>query len=253
MLNSTERFSSRVDNYAKYRPSYPWEVVDLLAHECRLGAKTPVADVGAGTGILTELLLKAGAEVFAIEPNADMRRRAEELLDRYPLFRSVNGTAEATTLPDARVDLIVAGQAFHWFDPLAARREFSRVLRPLGWIALIWNERPLGAYAFLDDYDALLKAHAPEYDQVSSRRVDEDAIRRFFEPGAWRLATFANRQEFDYEGLKGRLLSSSYAPEPGDPNHEPMMTGLRSVFERHARGGRVPFDYRTLVYYGRLT
>ena len=166
MLNSTERFSSRVENYVKYRPSYPAAVLQLLSMRCGLDATSTVADVGSGTGILTELLLETGAEVFAVEPNREMRAAAEKLLSDYGRFRSVDGTAEATTLQAACVDLVTASQAFHWFDVQKSRRELGRILRPRAWVALIWNERPMVAVPLLDEYDALLRRHAPDYDRV---------------------------------------------------------------------------------------
>jgi Methylase involved in ubiquinone/menaquinone biosynthesis len=144
-----------------------------LRVKCALAATSSVADVGSGTGILTELLLETGAAVFAVEPNREMREAAERLLNDYGRFRSVHGTAEDTTLPTASVDLITASQAFHWFDVQKARRELARILKPGGRVALIWNERPLDAMPFLDDYEALLRRHAAEYDQVTQRRVDE--------------------------------------------------------------------------------
>jgi SAM-dependent methyltransferase len=249
MLNSTERFSSRVANYIRYRPSYPVAVLELLSVKCGLAATSTVADIGSGTGILTELLLETGAEVFAVEPNSGMREAAEQLLSDYGRFRSVSGTAEATTLPDACVDLITASQAFHWFDVQKSSQEFRRILRPRAWVALIWNERPVEEVPLLDDYDALLRRHAPEYDRVREMRVDEGKMRDFFGHRP-KTAVFPNRQTFDYAGLEGRLMSSSYAPESGHPEHEPMIAGLRELFERHNRAGKVIFPYRTLVYFG---
>lgn len=251
MLRSTERFSTRVENYIKYRPSYPTAVLELMRVRCGLAATSTVADVGSGTGILTELLLETGATVYAVEPNKEMRSAAERLLSDYGRFRSVDGTAEETTLPDASVDLITASQAFHWFDVPKSRRELARILKPRGWAVLIWNERPADAGAFLDEYDALLRRHAAEYDRVTNMRADEAKIREFFgrSPAS---AVFANRQVFDFPGLEGRLLSSSYAPEAGHPEHEPMMAGLRDLFDRHNRAGKVIFPYRTLVYIGQI-
>jgi SAM-dependent methyltransferase len=251
MLNSTERFSSRVANYIKYRPSYPAAVVELLSTRCGLGAASAVADVGSGTGILTELLLETGAEVYGVEPNREMREAGERLLNDYGRFHSVTGTAEATTLPDGCVDLITSAQAFHWFDVLKSRHELRRILRPRGWVALIWNERPVEAVPLLDEYDALLRRHAPEYDRVRDMRADEGKMREFFGHRP-ETAAFGNRQSFDYAGLEGRLMSSSYAPEAGHPQHEPLIAGLRQLFERHNRAGKVLFPYRTLVFFGRL-
>ena len=251
MQNSTERFSSRVENYIKYRPSYPAAVLELLSSRCGLGAGSVVADVGSGTGILTELLLETGAAVFAVEPNRAMREAAERHLNDYGRFRSIDGTAEATTLAQASVDLITASQAFHWFDAQKSRLELQRILRPEGWVALIWNERPVEAVPLLDEYDALLRRYCPEYEKVTSMRADESKIREFLGRRP-ETGVFANRQVFDYAGLEGRLMSSSYAPEPGDPQHEPLIAGLREIFDRHNRAGKVQFPYRTLVYFGQF-
>ena len=248
-LDSTERFSSRVDNYVKYRPSYPLEAIDLLRGRCGLGPGSKVADLGSGTGILTALLLDAGAQVFAVEPNPKMRGAAEKLLGARGGFVSVAGTAEASTLEAHSVGLVLAGQAFHWFEPARARREAVRILAAQGWAALIWNEPPEEPTPFLADYDALLRRHAPQYEQVRSLRAQDQGIGEFF-GGVPQRAVFANRQVFDLESLQGRLMSSSYAPERGEPQHEPLIEGLRRVFERHQDGGKVVFPYRTLVFYG---
>ncbi len=245
----TERFSSRVEHYVRYRPSYPGAAIDLLKTRCGLSSAAVVADIGSGTGILTELLLESGAQVIGVEPNDEMRAAAEARLGAQARFRSVNGTAEATTLPPASIDLLVAGQAFHWFDVDQARREALRLLRSAGFAALLWNERPPEATALLDDYEALLLRHSAEYSQIKASRADEASMRRFL-GDAMELATFPNQQTFDFEGLKGRLMSSSYAPEPGDPQHQPMMAGLRELFGRHQHRGQVVFPYRTLVYFG---
>ncbi|MBS0378448.1 MAG: class I SAM-dependent methyltransferase [Proteobacteria bacterium] len=247
----TQRFSSRVANYVRYRPSYPPEAIALLGERCGLRRGAQVADLGSGTGILTRLLLEAGARVAGVEPNDGMRGAAEADLGSHPHFTSIRGTAEATTLAPASVDLIVAGQAFHWFRIPEARREALRILRPGAHAALLWNEHPARGSEFLMDYEALVRRHAPEYDEVVGSRADGRAMHEFL-GRAPQLVTFPNRQEFDFEGLKGRLMSSSYAPEPGHPEHEPLMRGLRQVFDRHARAGRVTFPYQTLVYFAPL-
>jgi len=251
MLSSTERFSTRVENYIKYRPGYPAGVLDVMRSRCGLSADSTVADVGSGTGILTQLLLQTQSLVYAIEPNKEMREAAEKLLRDYSRFNSVNGTAEATTLPSQSIDVVTASQAFHWFNVPQARAEFSRILKPGKWVVLIWNERPVAAHAFLDEYDTLLRKHAPDYDRVTNMRADPVKLREFFgrEP---QFAELSYVQNFDYAGLEGRLMSSSYAPEKGHPEHEPMLAGLRALFERHNQGGRVLFPYRTLVYFGQL-
>jgi SAM-dependent methyltransferase len=250
-MRPTERFTSRVDHYARHRPDYPQAAIELLVARCGLSPTAVVADLGSGTGILTERLLERGAQVFAVEPNDGMRAAAEARLGGRARFRSVRGSAEATTLPDESIDLLVAGQAFHWFDVGKARREALRVIRGGGWGALLWNERPPEASSFLADYEALLRQHAAEYGRITASRADEPSMREFL-GGTMELATFPNQQVLDFEGLQGRLLSSSYAPEPGHAQYEPIMAGLREVFERHQHAGTIVFPYRTLVYFGEL-
>jgi SAM-dependent methyltransferase len=250
-MRSTERFSSRVENYIRYRPGYPQAAIELLAARCGLSVASVVADIGSGTGILTAQLLASGARVTGVEPNDGMRAAAEAQLASDERFTSVAGPAEATGLAAGSVDLWIAGQAFHWFDVPKARAEALRVLRDGGFAALLWNERPHEAGAFLADYEALLTRYASEYATITASRADEASMREFF-GGAMELATFPNQQVFDFEGLKGRLMSSSYAPEPGDPAHEPLIAGLEAVFDRHQRAGEVVFPYRTLVYFAQM-
>jgi SAM-dependent methyltransferase len=246
-LSSSDRFLGRVEAYAKYRPSYPRAAIDLLEAQCGLRPGAVAVDLGSGTGILSALLLQRGARVFGIEPNREMRGYADRALSGD--FQSADGSAESTRMPDRFFDLMVAGQAFHWFDPQKTRLEALRILKPGAWAALLWNERPKGVVPFLEEYEALLRRHAPEYDAVVQLRAQEGGIARFFGAPP-RLATFENQQVLDFEGLAGRVMSSSYAPTRDSPEHEPLMAGLREVFDRHQRDGTVVFPYQTLVYFG---
>ncbi|HEX5222690.1 MAG TPA: class I SAM-dependent methyltransferase [Verrucomicrobiae bacterium] len=250
MLAPTERFSSRVENYVRYRPGYPAQILELLRNACNLSADSVVADIGSGTGKLTEVLLGSGCRVFGVEPNREMREAGERLL-KDPRFTSVAASAETTTLQTNSVDLIVAGQAFHWFDREKSRAEFLRILKPDGQVVLIWNDRRTDATPFLAAYEGLLREFATDYEQVNHRNLDSVMLSKFFrtEP---RFKKFCYAQHFDFEGLKGRLLSSSYAPEAGQPGHDAMLGGLREVFDTHQKQGQVAFEYDTLVYYGSL-
>jgi len=253
MTDPTRRFSSRVDNYVKYRPSYPAAVLDVLKWECGLAHDWIVADIGSGPGNLTRLFLDNGNRVVGVEPNREMRAAGERLLSGYPSFTSVAGTAEATTLADASVDLVVAGQAFHWFDQAAARREFARILKPPRPVALVWNERRTDSTPFLVAYEMLLRAYGTDYARVGNHdAADSAALERFFGPGGYTRATFEYSQVFDDEGLRGRLLSSSYTPEADQPGHDAMLQELRVLFNERQEGGTVTFEYDTTVYYGRL-
>ena len=248
----TRRFSNRVEDYIKYRPHYPSAVLGLLEDECGLTRESVVADVGSGTGILSELFLSAGVRVYGVEPNREMREAGERLLAAYENFVSVDGRAEETTLADASVDFVTAGQAFHWFEPAPARREFRRVLRDGGWAVLVWNDRRTGGAPLLAEYERLLLEYGTDYKEVSSKWAAEENIKTLFGAGEVRTKTFDNEQVLDFDGLKGRLASASYAPLPGHPNHEPLMSELAALFERHQRGGRVVVEYDTKVFYGRL-
>lgn len=247
------RFSDRVENYARFRPSYPAEMISFLEKTLPLSAGTRVADIGSGTGILSRLFLERGYTVLGVEPNREMRAAAEQLLASYRTFTSVDARAEATGLPAGSIDLVVAAQAFHWFDAQEARREFQRILKPHGRVALIWNVRITTGTPFARDYEKLLLRYAIDYRQVDHRRVDEAALGRFFHPNNFSHARFSNSQEFDLEGLTGRLLSSSYAPLSGHPNHEPMIRQLNHIFNHYQQRGLVSFNYTTEVFWGKLS
>lgn len=252
MQKPTERFSSRVENYIKYRPDYPPAVLDTLKRSCGLTENSVIADVGSGTGILAEVFLRNGNTVYGVEPNQGMREAGERLLAQYPNFHSVNGTAEATTLQAGSVDFVTAGQAFHWFDKAGARAEFARILNPVGWVALVWNVRLLDTTPFLRDYETLLQTYGTDYAETKHRDVGDETLEAFFGSAGPQAETFPNVQVFDYEGLEGRLLSSSYTPEPGNPDYVPMLQALRTIFDKHQVDGRVAFEYETQLYYGHI-
>ncbi|MBV9948302.1 MAG: class I SAM-dependent methyltransferase [Myxococcales bacterium] len=255
MTDSKDRFTDRVDDYVRYRPGYPEEAIAWLVERTGLGPGRDVADVGAGTGILTRQLLGTGARVIAVEPNAAMRDAAAAELGADPSFAgrfaTSSGSAEETGLADQSVDVVAAGQAFHWFDPALARAEFARVLRPPGAVVLLWNLR--GDTPLIRDYEDLLVRFAPGYGEVRMReRAEEGPIRAFFSPGAVARVRFEHEQRFDEAGLRGRLLSASYAPRPGHPLHAPMLQRLSEIFRAHERGGEATFAYETVVYAGTL-
>jgi SAM-dependent methyltransferase len=249
--DATQRFSSRVENYVRYRPGYPPDVLELLKNKCVLTSDSVIADIASGTGIFTRMLAKNGNRVFGVEPNDEMRRAGERLLESYSGFKSIAGTAEETTLPDHSVDIVTAAQAAHWFDREKARGEFIRILKPGGWLVLLWNERRTDSTPFLREYEHLLLAYGTDYREVRHERTTAE-IADFFSPSPFRSSTLEMRQEVDYAGLEGRLLSSSYTPMPDHKNYEPMLRELRRIFDAHQDNGSVSLDYNTLVYYGRL-
>ncbi|TBR39706.1 MULTISPECIES: class I SAM-dependent methyltransferase [Dyella] len=249
-LQSTERFSNRVDNYVRYRPDYPRAMLQWLEHEHGVNPRWLVADIGAGTGISSKLFLDGDYKVIAIEPNAAMRGAAERWLGHDEHFRSLDGRADATGLAAASVDLVSVAQAFHWFDQDAARHEFHRILRPHGLAAIYWNTRRLVGTPFLEGYEALLVEYGIDYTSVAERYGDDDMMRQWFGDGFRGSASFDHRQLLDYDALKGRLLSSSYMPTEGHPNHEPMLVALRKLFDATAQDGHISFDYDTRIFVG---
>ncbi len=251
-MDPTQRFSDRVENYVKYRPPYPAAIVETLRADCQLSGDSVVADVGSGTGILTELFLKSGARVFGVEPNREMRAAGERLLQGYARFTSIAATAEATTLPAHSVDLVAAGQAFHWFNRQQARQEFWRILKPQGWVVLVWNMRRTNATPFLEAYEKLLQTYAIDYASVDHRLVTDEVIATFFRPGIFKLKVFESNQPQDFEGCQGGLLSASYTPRADHPNYAPMLAELHRIFDAYQVNGMVSFEYDTKMYYGQL-
>jgi SAM-dependent methyltransferase len=250
--NSTTRFSSRVDDYIKYRPHYPVEIIDLLADRCGLTPASVIADIGSGTGILTRLFLENGNPVVGVEPNREMREAGESYLAEYRRFTSMDGTSETTRLPSHAMDFIVAGQAFHWFDPVKSRAEFQRILKEEGWLVLLWNDRRIDTTPFLRDYEALLQAFGTDYNEINHKNVQDQAVFAAFYGAAPFEAAFDNVQRFDFDGLMGRLRSSSYMPGLDDPKHAAMAQHAREIFDRHQQGGRVLFEYDCRIYYGMM-
>ena len=251
-LNATTRFSNRVGNYIRYRPRYPEEVIRILRTEFSLNAESIIADIGSGSGISSELFLRNGNMVFGVEPNTRMREAAEKQFQSHPHFFSIAGSAEETTLKRESAHFIVAGQAFHWFDQQKAGREFARILKPGGRVILMWNDRRVDTTPFLQEYEDLLKKYGTDYQQVDHKRIDGEVLGRFFASGEYVERTLPNEQRFDYEGLEGRLLSSSYTPSEGEPGYQAMLSALHQIFERHQESGGVRFFYDTKLFIGRV-
>jgi SAM-dependent methyltransferase len=249
--DAKQRFSNRAADYVRYRPSYPAALLDLLRGECGFEPGSVVADIGSGTGLLSELFLKNGNRVFGVEPNLQMREAGEEFLRKRRNFMSVNGSAEATSLAATSVDFITAGQAFHWFDRQAARREFLRILKPGGWVVLAWNDRRMEEAEVTREYEGLLEVFGIDYKQVKDASRERTQMRGFFD-GAFLERDLPNHQILDWDGFCGRLRSSSFAPGEGHPNFAAMMAGLERIFQAHQRDGRVRMEYFTRTFIGHL-
>lgn len=251
-MDSKERFSDRVENYIKFRPGYPDDVITFLRSENLLNDQSVIADIGSGTGISAELFLRNGNTVYGIEPNKEMREAAELLLQQYGNFKSIAASAESTTLADQSTDLVMAGQAFHWFDKAACKTEFKRILKPSGTVVLMWNDRRTNTTPFLEAYEDCIKMFSTDYKEVDHKNITDQTFDDFYGKGNYKMRAFDNAQLLDYEGLKGRLLSSSYIPSEGHSDYNFMLSVLKKIFNRFAENGKVSIDYDTKVYYGKL-
>ncbi len=246
------RFSDRAEDYVKYRPHYSQDVVQASQRACGLRPEHIIADVGCGTGLTAKIFLENGNRVVGVEPNREMRIAGENYLAAYHNFSMVDGSAEATGLADASADFVIAGQAFHWFRPDDTRVEFARILKPAGWVVLVWHDRDTTSKPFLRAYEDFVRRHSTDYEQVAHKYLATyDALQRFFAPEEVRLIEQRNQQELDFDGLRGRLLSSSYVPKTGE-KHEAMMHELPHLFSSHADNGRVTLEYDTKIFYGHL-
>ena len=250
--DSKARFTTRVETYRKFRPGYPAAVVELLARECGLSGDDTVADVAAGTGILTERFLAAGYRVIAVEPNAAMREACTALTAEYPKLECVDGSAEQTGLADHSVALITVAQAMHWFDLERTRWEFVRILKPGGWCAVLYNHRRMEGDTFHAGYEQILREFGSDYTAVQGKHLGPEKIAAFFAPSPVKTATFENFQEFTLEGLMGRALSSSYMPQPGDERYPEMEAAVEELFAQHQQDGHVRMEYETVVCWGQL-
>ncbi len=250
-MNTASRFDNRVENYVKYRPHYPSEMLNLFRDEMNLQKSSVIADIGSGTGISAKLFLENGNKVFGIEPNELMRQASLEYLSNFPDFKVVNGTAENTTLDDKSLDLIVAAQAFHWFDNAKTLNEFRRILRKDGFIALIWNERQLDSNEFLREYERFLVEHGTDYEKVRHDRIKKESLQDIFKL-EFNLTTIENSQTLDFKGLKGRILSSSYMPSEENPRFAEMEKTLKLLFAEHSEKGKIQLLYNTNIFYTKI-
>ncbi len=252
LSNPTERFTGRVESYRLFRPPYPAVVVDLLRRECSLPPEAQLADIAAGSGLLTEIFLAAGFAVTAVEPNAEMRRACAALQLQYPRLTLADGTAEATGLPDRSMDLITVAQAMHWFDLDKTRVEFARILRPGGWCAVLYNNRRLSGDLFHDAYERFLLEFGIDYGAVKQQHVGRKRLAQFLDPSRMHCYSIPNPQFLTLEALEGRIRSSSYMPPPSHPRFEEMRAGIRRLFDSTQSDGTVTMRHDCLVCWGQL-
>ena len=246
----TRRFTGRALFYSTSRPSYPSRILDILRTEIGFDQTYVIADIGSGTGLLSELFLTNGNRVIGVEPNDDMRLFAQNKLGKSQKFLNVKGTAENTGLESASIDLVTVGQALHWFDCEASSREFARILKANGHVCIIYNDRNHDD-SFMKDYDRIVSKYARNRANVPS--LDDAYLSRFFKKRKYSRFSLPNEQFLDFEGLLGRMTSASYMPGPAD---DKLFAGLKEdvthVFKEHAKLGKIRMLYDTIVFLGKI-
>ncbi len=252
MVDNSQRFTDTVEHYLRYRPSYPHEILERFI-QSGLTKSSIIADLGSGTGFLSKLFLDYGCTVIGVEPNEAMRAAAQQYLKSYSSFTQIAGYAEDTTLQNSSVDFITVGTAFHWFDAIKTKIEFQRILKSNGWVFLIWNVRDIEHSELMNDYENLILKYGKNYKNSRAQEFEKTAVEQFFAPNKMHSASYPYKQLFDWQGFKGRLLSTSYTLRENDPSFDDMMKELKIIFDRYQKENQIEFLYQTKMYYGQIT
>ncbi len=251
MQDSIGRFSVRAGNYEKYRPTYPHLLFDYLTATCAIGPGRVIADIGAGTGILTLGLAGRGSKVMVVEPNPEMRQIAADKLKNYADCELIAATAEVTTLPDRSVHLITCAQSFHWFNAELSKAEFRRIAAPDAHLAVVWNTRNTVS-AFEAAYEQLIITYSADYLQVSQHKLTDQQVLSFFAPHQVSYMEFEHADWLNFEQLRGRVFSYSFMPHETDPLAPEIAGKLQQLFDHHHQKGQVHLSYKTRLFLGRI-
>lgn len=246
-MNHTDRFAGKGEIYAKARPKYAAELFDDLKNRLHIPVGSTFADLGSGTGIFTGQLLDCGYRVFAVEPNGDMRKKAEENLSYDKNFISVNGSDADTHLPDGSVDVVTVAQAFHWFDADAFKKECRRILKPGGKVMIVYNSRRENA-ACTKALAGLRYRYNAEFHGFSNGMSEEKCIAFFV--GECDLFRTDNTQIYDRQGYVNRVLSSSYSLQESDGRYADYLKGIHEIFDLFSVNGLIAVPTDTVAYIG---
>ena len=244
-----QKFDNKGKLYAKGRPGYPNKLFEHLIENNIISNNSTVADIGSGTGLFTVQLSPSVGKIYAVEPNGDMRRVAEERYEEYDNTVSVDGTAENTSLGEKSVDFVTVAQAFHWFDRPSFKIECQRILKPNGKILLVWNDRDTSSELIKENYE-INCCFCPDFKGSSSGiDFDREAFTDFFE-GDFEVVSFRNDLTYNLDAFVARCLSSSYAPKQDDASYEPYVRALEELFGRYESDGTIPYPYIARCYIG---
>ena len=250
-MDYTHKFDGRAADYAAARPSYAEGLFDCLFERYGLAAGIPVADVGAGTGLFTEQLLKRGCIVYAVEPNEDMRHEAESRLSMYGGFISIAGDAARTGLADHSVHMVTAAQAFHWFDKELFKNECKRILKENGTIAIMWNFLDYKKELEGKIIDIQKKYTKLTFNASEEKQRDEDII-QFFGENKYKLKIYENNYLQNYENFIGNQLSMSYSLKESDEKYNEYVSKFKKLFEEFSEDNMVTIHNNTYCYFGNV-
>lgn len=253
MKLGADRYSCKIEDYAKYRPDFPSEIIDFLYASGDISNSSVIADIGSGTGRFTRLLLEKGNLVYGVERNNEMRAKAEELLSKYTKFISISGSAEETSLNSKSVDLITVAQAFHWFDKEKCLLEFKRIIKNNGKVFIVWDD-------FVGDYNdfsieqgkVISQFRVVESENKGRKLTRAEMINKFFKNNKFRTMAFTHELYEGFDEFKGGILSASFTPKPGEENYEPFINKLQEVFDKYQQNGKVCTAFSSECYFGEL-
>ena len=248
MESNIDKFTGKAENYEKFRPSYPIEILNSF-YDYNLNQNSIIADIGSGTGKLTKIFLENGNIVYAVEPNDDMRNMAISTLNEYKNFISIKGSAEITTLQNKIIDFVTVGQAFHWFNPLKALDEFKRILKNNGVLALVWNNGKTSS-AFMQEYENILD-NIKNHNNKNHRDISDETIEKYYSKDYKKL-TVENIHELNFNEILGRVLSSSCSPKENTKEYYETRNLLKEIFNKYKQNDKIIIEYETVIYIGRL-
>lgn len=250
-MDAAQQFTGKAAIYDRSRPGYPPQLLDWWRTVGGPAAGDTVADVGAGSGIFTQLLLERGLAVYAVEPNQDMGAALQKRLAGFSHWQWIARPAEQTGLAAGSLRAVTVAQAFHWLDAARFRAECQRILAPEGQVLLVWNSRD-PASQLVRENEAICKAYCPSFLGFSGGRDPKESVAHFFQNGNYQVWEAANPLSFDWEGFLGRNLSSSYAPRPQDASYSAFVQALHTLFERWSNGGVLVLPNHTRCYVGNV-
>ena len=249
-FDNINKFNKMQNDYSKYRPNYSNEAIEYILNLQNVDNEFKVADIGAGTGKLSLPFVKRGLKLYGIEPNKDMYEKLLENMKEYSDFFGILGYSEKTYLDNKSIDLIVVGQAFHWFNIDEFKIECKRVLKDDSYIAILYNN---GDYSkeVINKIHELSRRYCPEYKGSSGGLYNnEDIFNNFFKE--YNKIIFKNDYKLTLDQFIGLNFSASYAPKENEENHDIYLSKLEEVFNTYQEDGYLTMPNNTILRIGKI-